>query len=205
MLQIDPLNPNVHLKALDYITNSDITEYAEFIKFFKLENMIFYIYTEDSTKGENGNKDLNNKCLNILKLVKDTLNMGIISKENASFSYTDDVFIETVAATKIYFECLKNIFGEDNKIINEKEQKMFMTAIKEASKGTNLIYDGSISRFDYNHLCEFWDKARKQRNATIKKQEIAQDISNSFADWVKRHIKGILIIIIIIIIYFLNK
>ena len=205
LLQIDPLNPNVHLKALDYITNSDITEYAEFIKFFKLENMIFYIYTEDSTKGENGNKDLNNKCLNILKLVKDTLNMGIISKENASFSYTDDVFIETVAATKIYFECLKNIFGEDNKIINEKEQKMFMTAIKEASKGTNLIYDGSISRFDYNHLCEFWDKARKQRNATIKKQEIAQDISNSFADWVKRHIKGILIIIIIIIIYFLNK
>lgn len=201
LLQIDPLNPSVHLKALDYITNNDITEYAEFIKLFKLENMIFYIYTEDSSKGGNGNKDLNNKCLNILKLVKDSLNMGIISKENASFSYTDDVFIETVAATKIYFECLKNIFGEDNKIINEKEQKMFMTAIKEASKGTNLTYDGSIMHLDYDHLCEFWKKARNQHNSTIKRQEIKQEVSNSFTDWIRNHIKSIIIFIIIIAIF----
>lgn len=205
LLQIDPLNPSVHLKALDYITENDITEYAEFIKFFKLENMIFYIYTEDYSKGINGNKDLNNKCLNILKLVKDSLNMGIISRENASFSYKDDVFIETVTATKIYFECLKNIFGVDDKIINEKEQNMFMTAIKEASKGTNLTYDGSIMHLDYDHLCEFWKKARNQHNSTIKRQEITQDISNSFANWAKNHIKGIIIFIIIIIIYLLNK
>ena len=39
---------------------------------------------------------------------------------------------------------------------------MFMTAIKEASKGTNLVYDRSITRLDYNYLCEFWEKTRKQ-------------------------------------------
>lgn len=206
LLQIDPLNTNVHYKIIEYITNDDIPEYAEIIKFFKLETFIFFIYTEDCGKGEQGNKDLNNKCLNILKLVKDSLNMGIISRENANFNYTDDTFIETVTATKIYFECLKNIFGEDNKIINEKEQKMFMTAIKEASKGTNLVYDRSIMHLDYNYLCEFWDKARKQRNSTIKRQEITQNVSNSFANWVKNHIKGIIIFIIIIaIFYFASK
>ena len=170
-----------------------------------MQAFIFYIYTEDCGKGVQGNKDLNNKCLNILKLVKDSLNMGIISRENANLSYADDVFIETVNVTKIYFECLKNIFGIDNRVINEKEQKMFITAIKEASKGTNLTYDGSITHLDYDHLIEFWTNAKSQRNASIKRQEIAQNISNSFSEWAASHVRGIIIFIIIVILFFLLK
>lgn len=129
--------------------------------------------------------------------------MQIVSN---NFNYTDDAFVETIIATKIYFECLKNIFGVDDKLISEKEQNMFITAIKEASKGTNLVYDRNITRLDYNYLCEFWNKARNQRNATIKRQEITQNISNSFANWVKNHIKGIIIFIIIVVIfYFASK
>ena len=199
LLQTDSFNPLVHLKIIEYIIYDDISQYVEIIKFLKLENMIFYFYVENSAKGEQQNKVLNNNCLTILKSVKDTLNMGIISKEDSAFNYTDDTFAETIMATKIYFECLKNIFGTDDKLINEKEQNMFMTAIKEASKGTNLVYDRSITHLDYNYLCEFWDKAKKQRNATIKRQEITQDISNSFANWVKKHIMLTLIIIIAII------
>ena len=200
-LQMDILSPIVHLKIIEYITDKDISSYIELVKFFNLENMIFYFYVENVAKGEQQNTLINNNCLTILKSVKDTLNMGIITKEINTFSYTDDTFAETVMATKIYFECLKNIFGTDDKFINEKEQSIFITAIKEASKGTNLVYDRSITRLDYNYLCEFWDKARKQRNATIKRQEITQDISNSFANWIRTHIKGIIIFIIIIAIF----
>lgn len=193
VLQIDPLNPDIHFKIIDYITDNDIPEYVEIIKFIKLENLIFYIYANDYSKGKECNK-----CLTILKAVKDSLDVESILRQIASFNYADDVFIENIKATKIYFECLKNIYGADNKIINEKEQSMFLTAIKEASKGTNLVYDRSITRLDYNYLCEFWERARKQRNVTIKRQEITTDISNSFANWLKNHI--ILTIIIIIII-----
>ena len=35
---------------------------------------------------------------------------------------------------------------------------MFMNAIKEATKGTNLVYDRSFTHVDYNYLCEFWVK-----------------------------------------------
>lgn len=201
VLQIDSLNPLVHLKIAEYITYNDIPEYIEIIKFLKLENLILYIYLDDSSKGEEGNKELNNKCLTILKSLKDNLNIEAISSENASFCFTDDVFIESIKEAKIYFECLKNIFGADNKIINEKEQSIFLTAIKEASKGTNLVYDRSITRLDYNYLCEFWEKARKQCKSTIKRQEITQNVSNSFINWVKNHIKLIIIIIIIIAIF----
>lgn len=198
-LQMDILNPLVHLKIIEYITDEDIQSYIELVKFFKLENMIFYFYFENCANGEQKNILINKNCLTILKSVKDTLNMGIITKEiNNTFIYTDDTFAETIFATKIYFECLKNIFGTDDKFINEKEQNMFIVAIKEASKGTNLVYDRSISHLDYNYLCEFWEKARNQRNATIKRQEITQNISNSFANWVKKHIKSIIIFIIII-------
>lgn len=201
VLQMDPLNPDIHFKIIKYITDNDIPEYVEIIKFIKLENLFFYIYADDYSKEQE-----NEKCLTILKLVKDSLDIGSILRQVASFSYTDDVFIENIKATKIYFECLKNIFGADDKLINEKEQNMFITAIKEASKGTNLVYDRSITRLDYNYLCEFWEKTRKQRNVTIKRQEITQDISNGFANWARNHIKDIIIIIIIIIIiYFLNK
>jgi len=196
VLQIDPLNPDIHFKIIDYITDNDIPEYVELIKFIKLENLIFYIYANDFSKGKECNK-----CLTILKAVKDTLNIESILRQITSFNYTDDVFMENIKAIKIYFNCLKNILGEDNKLINEKEQDVFMTAIKEASKGTNLVYDGSITRLDYNYLCEFWEKARKQRNSTIKRQEITQNVSNSFINWVKNHIKLIIIIIIIIAIF----
>ena len=205
-LQIDVLNPLVHLKIIEYITDNDIPSYIEIVKFFGLENMIFNFYVEEYAKGEQQNRVLSNNCLIILKSVKDTLNMEIISKVDSIFCYTDDTFKEIIFATKIYFECLKNIFGENDEFINEKEQDMFMNAIKEATKGTNLVYDRSFTHVDYNYLCEFWDKARKQRNATIKRQEITQDISNSFANWVKKHIKGIIIFIIIVtIFYFASK
>jgi len=198
LLQTDSLNPLIHLKIVEYITYSDIPEYVEIIKFLKLENLILYIYVEDSAKRELQNKELTNKCSTILKSVKDSLDMGFISKETTNFNYIDDTFIETITATKTYFECIKNIFGADNKIINEKEQNTFITAIKEASKGTNLTYDRSITRLDYNYLCEFWEKAKKQRNSTIKRQEITQNVSNNFANWVKNHIMLTIIIIIII-------
>lgn len=177
VLQIDPLNPLLHLKIIEYIQYNDIPEYVELIKFLKLENLILYIYVEDSSKGEQGNDELNNKCLGILKAVKDSLNMGFISRESARLNYAEDVFIEGIKATKIYFECLKNIFGMDNKIINEEEQKMFRTAIEEASRGTNLTYDGSISNLDYNHLYEFWKKARKKSDFPLK---MKKNVNTSF-------------------------
>lgn len=206
LLQIDSLNPLIHLKIVEYITDNDIPEYVEIIKFLKLENLILYIYVEDSCKGEQQNKELNNKCLTILKSVKDSLDMGFISKEATNFNYTDDTFIETIIATKIYFECVKNILGTDNKLINEKEQSMFITAIKEASKGTNLVYDRSITHIDYNYLCEFWEKAKKKRNFTMKSKEVTQNVSRSLVNWIGKHIKGIIIFIIIIaIFYFASK
>lgn len=198
-LQADPLNPLVHLKIIENITYNDIPEYVEVIKFLKLENCIFSIYLDDSMKEDEGNKELNNKCLSVLKSVKDSLNIDFILKETTNFNYTDDTFAEIIKATKIYFKCMKNIFGEDNKIINEKEQKMFIEAAKEASNGTNLVYDGSIDRLDYDYLCAFWEKAKKQRNITIRNTKIAQNISNSIINWIKHHIMLTIIIIIIIV------
>ena len=58
-------------------------------------------------------------ALNLSKI----LNMEIISKVDSIFYYTDDTFKEIIFATKIYFECLKNIFGENDEFINEKELK----------------------------------------------------------------------------------
>lgn len=199
LLQKDSFNPLVHLKIVEYITDNDINQYSEIIKFLKLESIIFYFYVEEYAKGQQQNRVLSDNCLIILKSVKDTLNMGIISQDGSSFYYTDDTFKEVISSTKIYFECLKNIFGVDNKFINEKEQDMFMTAIKEATKGTNLVYDRSFTHVDYNYLCEFWEKAKKQRNSTVKRQEITQDISNSFFNWIKKHILLTLMIIIAII------
>lgn len=208
LLQKDSFNLDIHSKIIEYIAYNDIPEYIEIIKFLQWQNAIFSIYLGEYLKGNDGNKEFNDKCLNILKAMTDIFDIETLLKGTFSSvsNYTDDVFLNNIRLTKRYFECLKEIFGADNKIINEKEQNMFITAIKEVSKGTNLTYDGSISRLDYNHLCEFWDKARKQRNTTIKMQEITQDISNSFANWIKNHIKGIIIFIIIVVIfYFASK
>lgn len=199
LLQIDSFNQLVHYKIIEYITANDIPQYVEIVKFFRFENMIFYFYVENSAKGEQKNKVFNNNCLAILRAVKDTLNMGIVSKDTNSFSYTDDAFPVTIVALKTYFECIKNIFGFDDKFINEKEQSMFITAIKEASKGTNLVYDGSIMNLDYNYLYEFWYKAKKQRESTAKRQEFVQNILSSLINWAKNHILFIVIIIILII------
>lgn len=206
LLQTDSFNPLVHFKILEYITYNDISQYAEIIKFLKLENMIFYFYIEDYSKGEQKNKELNDKCLAILKSVKDTLNMGIISRENGSLNYTDDAFIDSIKFTKIYFECLKNIFGTDNKFINEKEQDMFMTAIKEASKGTNLVYDRIVSRVDYDYLCEFWGKAHKKRNFITNKKEPIHNYSNVPNNSSNGLVKFIIILIVICaLLYFIGK
>lgn len=204
LLQTDVFNPYTHTKVIEYLKSNDMSEYAELIKFLKLQDDIFCNYCEERVKG---NHELSNKYLNVLKSIVDTFDIenllnGLL---NPLCNYSEDTFLDNIKLTKKFFEYFKEVFGTDNKIINEKEQKMFITAIKEASIGTNLTYDGSIMHLDYDHLCEFWEKARNQHNSTIKRQEITQDISNSFANWARNHIKGILIIIIIIIIYFLNK
>lgn len=206
LLQMEALDSNIHAKILEHITEKDISEYMEIVKFLKLQNVIFNIYFNNNIKGDQGDKNVSNNCLYILKNMSNDLDINFLELAlNSACNYSDD-FLASIKVTKLYFECLKNIFGTDNKTINEKEQSMFIAAITAASKGTNLTYDGSIMHLDYNYLCEFWDKARKQRNSTIKRQEITQNVSNSFANWAKKHIKGIIIFIIIIaIIFFASK
>ena len=146
--------------------------------------------------------------MKILKSLTDVIDIDFLFYSLLNFSecyYIDSVFLTNIKTTRICFECFKDVFGSDNKIINEKEQSMFVTAIKEVSKGTDLVYDGSISRFDYNYLCEFWEKAKNQRNATIKRKEITDNVSNTFANWAANNIKTIIILIIIFILYLLSK
>ena len=206
LLQIDSFNIDIHFKIVEYITYNDIPEYVELIKFLKLQNLIFYMYADNYSRGERKDEELNNKYLTILKSMKDNFDLEeLFSNGISTLNYTHDFFIDSVKAAKIYFECLKHIFGIDNKIINEKEQSMFIKAIKEASKGTNLIYDGSINRLDYDYLCEFWKKAEKQHNNTIKRKEIVQKSYKASVSWGERHIKLIIFIIIICIIYLYSK
>lgn len=202
LLQIDPLNIDIHPKVIEFITYNDIPEYAKLIKFLELQNAIFYMYADNYSKKEPKNKELNDKYLNILKLLKNNFDIdSLISTEFATLNYTDKFFIDSVKTTKIFFECLKNIFGNDNKKINEHEQSMFITAIKEASQKTNLVYDGSITYLDYDYLCEFWKKAENKRNFANKSKEITSTVSIGIIEWIKNHIKLIITIIITIIIF----
>lgn len=198
-LQLDPCICETHIKIIEYISDDDMQEYIELIKFLKLaEYEIFKIYLNDNN---------NSKCLSILKKLTNSINIDrIVGGLLCRNEFTLEGLQIDIKYTEQCFKTIKDIFGVENSYINQIEQDFFELLIKRISSGTNLVYDRSISRLDYNYLYEFWDKARKQHNATIERQEIIQDISNSFANWIKNHIKGIIIFIIILaIFYFASK
>lgn len=201
-LQLDPYICETHTKIINHIPDSDIPEYIELIKFLKLEDEIFKIYLTDRN-----NNITNQKCLSILKKITDNMDIeriigGLICRNE----FTLEGLQVDIPYTEMCFKTLKDIWGIENSLINKAEQEIFILLIKRISSGSNLVYDGSLSRLDYNHLYEFWDKARKQHNFAIERQEIMQNVSNSFANWVTNHIKGIIIFIIIIaIFYFASK
>lgn len=198
-LKLDPYICETHIKIIEYISDDDMQEYIELIKFLKLaEYEIFKIYLSDNN---------NSKCLSILKKLTNYLNVDrILGGLLCRNEFTLEGLQVDIKYTEQCFKTIKDVFGVENSYINNMEQDFFLLLIKRISSGTNLVYDGSISHLDYNYLYEFWDKARKQHNATIAKKEVIQNISSSFANWITNHIKGIIIFIIIVVIfYFASK
>lgn len=201
-LQIDSFNVMVHHKIIEYLHESDIQEYIKIIKFLRFENGIFAIYSDNYTTSGNFNNELNNKCIKILKEVKEELQIEKVITATTNLKCTDNNFDECLSSLQIIYKLLKNIYGTDNQRINEEERKAFAKVAKEAGAGTDLIYDGSLTNLNYDYLREFYAKAKKEREQIKHKKEV----SSKFLNWSKKHIKSIIIFIIVIIltIYF-NK
>ena len=197
-LQLDPYICETHTKIIEYISDDDMQEYIELIKFLKLEDEIFKIYLMDYN-----NHIENTKCLNILKRLTDNMDIDrIVAGLLCRNEYVPESFKLDISYTEMCFKALKNIFGAENKVINKLEQETFMSMIKMISNGSNLVYDGSINFLDYQKLYEFFLKREKQ----YKSKEIEQKIAISIGEWIGKHIKGIIIFIIIIaIFYFASK
>lgn len=197
-LQLDPYICETHTKIINCISDNDIPEYIELIKYLELEDEIFKIYLTDYN-----NHIENTKCLNILKRLTDNMSIdrtasGLLCRNE----YTPESFQLDISYTELCFKVLKNIWGTENKIVNELEQEIFMSMIKMISAGSNLVYDGSINSLDYKKLYEFFLKREKQ----YKVKEMEQKVAISIGEWIGKHIKGIIIFIIIVaIFYFASK
>lgn len=193
-LQLDPYVRETHTKIIKHISDNDIEEYIELIKFLNVaEDAIFVIYLLDYN-----NHIENTKCLNILKKLTNNMNIdrmvaGLLSRNE----YTPESFQLDISYTEKCFKALKNIWGTENSILNELEREIFISMIKMISEGSNLVYDGSINFLNYQKLYEFYLKREKQ----YKIKETEKKFAISISTWIGKHIKGIIIFIIIIVFF----
>ena len=197
-LQLDPFICETHTKIIEYISDDDMKEYVELIKFLKLDDEIFKIYLMDYN-----NHIENTKCLNILKKLTDNMSIDrMVSGLLCRNEYTPESFQVDISYTEKCFKALKNIWGTENTVLNKFEQEIFISMIKIISNGSNLVYDGSINHVNYEKLNEFFFKRVKQDKAKERKLEFVTSLGN----WIGKHIKGIIIFVIIIaIFYFASK